>query len=206
MIYAVLLIASYFLGSIPFGLLVGKAMRGVDIRQFGSGNIGATNVYRTLGPGPGIIVFAADVLKGLIPVLAAKELLPGISWLIVGVGMMAIFGHTLSPFLGFKGGKGVATSLGVGIGLVPVPALIAFGIWVVVLAGTRYVSVASMLACLSVPVMIWWMQGPMAYRVFGIFVAAYVIVKHRSNIARLMQGRENRFGRKPEPDGNPTES
>ncbi len=205
MIYAVLLIASYFLGSIPFGLLVGKAMRGVDIRQFGSGNIGATNVYRTLGPGPGIIVFAADVLKGLIPVLAAKQLLPGVSWLIVAVGMMAIFGHTLSPFLGFKGGKGVATSLGVGIGLVPVPALIAFGIWVVVLAGTRYVSVASMLACLSVPVMIWWMQGPMAYRVFGIFVAAYVIVKHRSNIARLMQGTENRFGRKPEPDGNPTE-
>ncbi len=203
MLYTILLILSYFLGSIPFGVIVGKVVRGVDIREFGSGNIGATNVYRTLGPGPGITVFAADVLKGLIPVLVARHLAPETAWLAVAAGVAAIVGHTLSPFLKFKGGKGVATSLGVGIGLAPVLAAAAFGIWVVLFAVTRYVSVASMIGCASMPVMMWIAGNPMEYRLFGIFVAAYVIIKHRSNIARLMQGKEHRFVRKT--DRNPTE-
>ena len=198
----VFLILSYLLGSIPFGLIVGKAMRGVDIRQFGSGNIGATNVYRTLGPGPGITVFAADVLKGLAPVLLAKHFVSDATWFVVVTGLMAILGHTLSPFLKFKGGKGVATSLGVGLGLVPLAAAIALGIWVVLFAVTRYVSVASMVGCGSVPFVLWWTGADRAYLVFGVFVAAYVVIKHRENIVRLAQGRENRFGRKAPTDGN----
>jgi glycerol-3-phosphate acyltransferase PlsY len=201
MSYAILLILSYFLGAIPFGLIIGKAWRGIDIRDHGSGNIGATNVFRTLGPGPGTVVFTADVLKGLLPVIAARHISPGVAWLAVASGMVAILGHTLSVFLKFKGGKGVATSLGVAIGLAPVIAAIAFGFWVVIFAITRYVSVASMLASLSVPVMMWATDCPIEYRVFGMLVAAYVIVKHRSNIVRLMQGKENRFGRKAAPEG-----
>jgi glycerol-3-phosphate acyltransferase PlsY len=201
MSYAILLILSYLLGAIPFGLIIGKAWRGIDIRDHGSGNIGATNVFRTLGPGPGSVVFAADVLKGLAPVIAATQISPGTAWLAVAAGMAAILGHTLSLFLGFKGGKGVATSLGVGIGLAPVIAAIAFGLWVLIFAVTRYVSVASMLACISVPIMMWATDRPIEYRIFGVLVAVYVIVKHRSNIVRLMQGKENRFSKKGASEG-----
>ena len=201
MSYTMLLILSYFLGAIPFGLIIGKAWRGIDIRDHGSGNIGATNVFRTLGPGPGTVVFIADVLKGLIPVVAAKQIAPGTGWLPVAAGMSSILGHTLSVFLRFKGGKGVATSLGVAIGLTPIIAAIAFGLWVVIFALTRYVSVASMLGCISVPVMMWATDCPLEYRIFGVLVGAYVIVKHRSNIVRLTQGKENRFGRKAASEG-----
>jgi len=201
MSYAILLILSYFLGAIPFGLIIGKAWRGIDIRDHGSGNIGATNVFRTLGPGPGTVVFVADVLKGLMPVVAAKQIAPGIGWLPVAAGMSSILGHTLSVFLKFKGGKGVATSLGVAIGLTPIIAAIAFGLWVAIFAVTRYVSVASMLACIGVPVMMWATDCPLEYRLFGMLVGAYVIVKHRSNIVRLIQGKENRFGGKAASEG-----
>lgn len=205
MTYAILLMFSYFLGSIPFGVIVGKMMRGVDIREFGSGNIGATNVYRTLGPGPGIVVFASDVLKGLIPVLIAKQIVPGVEWFIVLTGMMAILGHTLSPFLKFRGGRGAATSLGVAVALVPLIAAIVFVAWVLIIAVTRYVSLASMLAAASAPVLMWVVRSPMEYRIFGVFVAAYVIVKHRDNIVRLVQGKENKFGKRVSPDRNKTE-
>lgn len=198
---AILLIASYLLGAIPFGLIIGKVWRGIDIREFGSGNIGATNVYRTLGPGPGITVFVADVLKGLLPVLVARRMAPEVAWLAVASGVIAILGHTLSVFLRFKGGKGVATSLGVGIGLMPHIAAIAFAIWVVLFAATRYVSVASMLASISVPIMMWRTHEPTAYKIFGVFVAVYVVIKHRSNIVRLIQGKENRFGKKAASEG-----
>ena len=201
MSYAILLILSYFLGAIPFGLIIGKAWRGVDIRDHGSGNIGATNVFRTLGPGPGTVAFIADVFKGLIPVVAAGQIAPNTAWLPVAAGMSSILGHTLSVFLKFKGGKGVATSLGVGIGLVPPIAAIAFGLWVVIFAATRYVSVASMLASISVPVMMWATPCPIEYRIFGMLVGTYVVVKHRSNIVRLMQGKENRFGKKARSEG-----
>lgn len=201
MSYTVLLILSYLLGAVPFGLIIGKAWRGVDIRRFGSGNIGATNVYRTLGPGPGILVFLADVAKGLIPVLAAKHLASETAWLGVAAGMSAILGHTLSIFLKLRGGKGVATSLGVGVGLVPVIALVAFGLWVLVFCVTRYVSVASVLACIAVPVLMWMTGSPLEYRVFGAVVAIYVTVKHRGNIVRLIHGTENRFGKKSPSEG-----
>jgi glycerol-3-phosphate acyltransferase PlsY len=192
----ILFIASYILGGVPFGLLIAKAWRGVDIRQVGSGNIGATNVYRALGPAPGITVFIADVLKGLVPTVIGAQLSPERPWVPVTAGLAAILGHSLSPFLKFRGGKGVATSLGVAIGLVPAIAAIAVGIWVVIVALTRYVSVGSIIAVMIVPAMMWISGEPLEYKLFAILAAVFVIVKHRSNIARLIQGKEHRFGRR----------
>ncbi|MGB9620670.1 MAG: glycerol-3-phosphate acyltransferase, partial [Armatimonadota bacterium] len=122
---ALCLAASYLLGAIPFGLIVGKLTRGIDIRQFGSGNIGASNVLRTLGPGPALLVFALDTAKGLAAVEICRRF--GLSeWWIVAGGLLSVFGHTFSVFLAFKGGKGVATALGVVIGLCPVIAAVGF--------------------------------------------------------------------------------
>ncbi|MDH7481538.1 MAG: glycerol-3-phosphate 1-O-acyltransferase PlsY [Armatimonadota bacterium] len=189
---AITLVASYLLGAVPFGLIIAKAWRGIDIRKVGSGNIGATNVYRTLGLAPGITVFIADVLKGLIPTVMAIRLFDQ-PWVAVAAGLSAIIGHSLSVFLKFKGGKGVATSLGVAIGLAPLIALIAFGIWVAIVLVTRYVSVASIIAVLSVPPLMWAFGKPLEYKLFALLVAIFVVVKHRSNIIRLIQGRELRF-------------
>jgi len=191
---AIIIVLSYFLGSMPFGFIVAKSWRGVDIRKCGSGNIGATNVLRTLGRGPAVVVFVADVLKGLIPVLAAKGFFPDKAWLAVLCGMAAILGHTFSVFLKLRGGKGVATSLGVIIGLEPVVAGIGFGVWLVVVALTRYVSAASIAASVSIPVLMWMTGAPIEYKVFGLVAGAFVIVKHRENIVRLLRGEEPRFG------------
>ncbi|MCL6518337.1 MAG: glycerol-3-phosphate 1-O-acyltransferase PlsY [Armatimonadetes bacterium] len=189
---AIILIASYLLGAVPFGLIIAKAWRGIDVRKVGSGNIGATNVYRTLGLAPGITVFIADVLKGFIPTLMAIRLFDQ-PWVAVAAGLSAIIGHSLSVFLKFKGGKGVATSLGVAIGLAPLIALMAFGIWMAIVLATRYVSVASIVAVLSVPPLMWAFGKPLEYKLFALLVAVFVIVKHRSNILRLIQGKELRF-------------
>lgn len=191
-----LLCAGYLLGSIPVGFIVAKTLCGVDIRKTGSGNIGATNVLRTIGTGPAIAVFALDVTKGLLPTLAAGHFAPGIHWLAVLSGMAAVLGHTLSIFLGFKGGKGVATSLGVAVGLNPVIALIGFIFWAVMVAVSRYVSVASILAVIAVSLMFWLAREPLIYSLFISLASLYVITKHRENIARLLQGREARWGEK----------
>ena len=196
MLKAVVLIGSYFLGSVPFGLVIVKAWRGIDIRNYGSGNIGATNVLRAAGPGPAIAVFAADVFKGVTPVIAARQLFPQAAWLAVTAGMLAILGHSLSVFLKFRGGKGVATSLGVIIGLDPRVAGMGFGIWLVVLALSRYVSLSSMLAALGVLVLMQAFALPMEYRLFALVAAVFVIAKHRPNIVRLLQGKEARWGEK----------
>jgi len=193
---AAVLIGSYILGSVPFGLVICKAWRGVDIRKYGSGNIGATNVLRALGPGPAAVVFCADVLKGLIPVVLARRLFPEIAWIAVVCGMLAILGHSLSIFLRFKGGKGVATSLGVVIGLDPRVAGIGFGIWLLVVILSKYVSVASILASVSVPALMFVFRLPLIYKLFALLAAAFVIFKHRANMVRLLQGKEPRWGEK----------
>jgi glycerol-3-phosphate acyltransferase PlsY len=152
---AVVLVVSYFLGTVPVGLMVGKVSRGIDIRDYGSGNVGAANVLRTLGPGPAAVVFAGDTLKGLAAVLFAGALVQGAGRPIIVViaGLLSIIGHSASPFLGFRGGKGVATSLGVIIGMDWLVAAIAFGLWAAIVGAFRYVSVASILASLSVPLL-----------------------------------------------------
>lgn len=187
----ILVIASYLLGSIPTGLLLGKAV-GVDIRATGSGNIGATNVYRTLGRTVGIITLLGDCMKGLIPVLAARWLgLPDI-W-VAAAGFAAFTGHVYTVFLGFKGGKGVATALGVFLGTAPLAVLAAFGVFVIVLWKWRYVSLASMSAATAMPLLVAAMDRRPLILSMTILIAAMVIWNHRENIRRLKAGNENRF-------------
>jgi acyl phosphate:glycerol-3-phosphate acyltransferase len=198
---AAVLFMCYFIGAVPIGLIVGKLLRGIDIRDYGSGNIGATNVLRLLGPGPAAIVFIGDALKGLLPVLLCKELI-GNDLLVVVGGMLAVIGHNFSMFLRFRGGKGVATSLGVIIGVDPVIAAIAFGIWVTLVAITRYVSIASIIASITVPLQMWLSVPlfnrvvPNAYLAFSVIAVAFILVKHRSNVARLLSGTEPKIGQK----------
>lgn len=190
------LAASYFIGAIPFGLIVGKVSKGIDIRDFGSGNIGASNVLRTLGPVLGVLVLLLDTAKGLAAVLICKAL--GLTpWFIVLGALMGVAGHTLSVFLKFRGGKGVATSLGVIIGLDPAAAGIAFGLWLIIVAVTRYISLASIIATITVPILFRWVWAkPLAYQVLVIVASLAILVKHRSNMVRLIRGVETRIGEK----------
>jgi glycerol-3-phosphate acyltransferase PlsY len=199
-----ILVCSYILGSIPFGLIICKLWKGIDIRTCGSGNIGATNVMRSAGILPAVVVFIADVSKGLVSVLAAKHFAPQIVWLPIVAGMLAIIGHSASIFLGFSGGKGVATSLGVIIGLDWRIALLSFTLWVVLVIVTKYVSVASILASVSVPVLMFIFQKHVSYKIFAVLAASLVAVRHYSNVIRLLQGREPRWGEKAKTleDGN----
>ena len=204
-----MLAGAFLLGAVPFGYLAGR-MRGVDLRAHGSGNIGATNALRVLGPGTGAAVFLLDVCKGLLPVLAAQRLeerAAGGGWIVVGTGLAAILGHTYSPFLRFKGGKGVATSLGVIVGLSPLVAGLSLGVVALVVAATRFVSLGSILAALTQASLFWLPlfdghAAPLPFRLFGLLAALFVIVKHRGNIERLRQGTETRFGAK-KPDAGP---
>jgi glycerol-3-phosphate acyltransferase PlsY len=189
-----LIILAYLLGAIPFGVIVGKLWKGIDITKVGSGNIGATNTYRVLGPGPGATVFVLDIVKGYLPVHLARSLMPHAPWMAVVVSMVAIIGHTFSVFLKFKGGKGVATSLGAIIGLDARVAAIGFGVWVLLVAVTRYVSVASIAASASVPILMIVFHEHRSYILFGILAGAFVIWKHRSNMDRLLHGTERRWG------------
>lgn len=201
-----LCIAGAFLcGSVPFGYFAGK-VKGIDIRQHGSGNIGATNVIRVCGKGIGIPVFILDMIKGLVPALAPHWLMTGpkvhddwMSVTAVASGMAAILGHMFTPWLGFKGGKGVATAAGVLLGIAPVPMVVGLAAWLLCFFTTRYVSLASMAAALAVPATMaaqmarahrwdWVLLG------FGIVIGALVIVRHHANILRLIAGTENKAG------------
>ena len=186
-----LIIAAYLLGSVPTGLLLGKAL-GVDIRASGSGNIGATNVYRTLGRRVGVITLLGDCLKGLIPVLAARWLgLPDI-W-VAAAGLAAFLGHVYTVFLCFKGGKGVATALGAFLGTSPAAVPIAFAIFAIVLWKWRYVSLASIIAAGAMPLIVAVIDRRPLIIVMTLLIAALVIWKHSGNIARLRAGTENKF-------------
>lgn len=191
--------AGFLSGSVPFGYFAGR-LRGMDIRQHGSGNIGATNVIRVLGKGIGIPVFVLDLLKGLVPCLVVKA--GGAeSWVLVLTGLCAILGHMFTPWLGFKGGKGVATAAGVLLGIAWVPMLAGLAVWLVFFFSTRYVSLASMLAGLAVA---GTMAAQMALRQqwdvvllgFGVVLALLVILRHRANIGRLLAGTEPRAGQR----------
>lgn len=197
------LLAAFLLGSVPTGYLVGR-LRRIDIRQHGSGNIGATNVLRTLGKPLGILVFVIDALKGLAAVLVPLWLLgPDVpAWLPVMAGVAAVAGHNYTPWLGFKGGKGIATSAGVLLGLMPWAVLVVAVVWFAVFSATRYVSLASMLAALALPVAVagLWsagIGGNAPLLVFALLLSALAIWRHRSNIGRLRAGTEPRFARQP---------
>jgi glycerol-3-phosphate acyltransferase PlsY len=186
---------AYLLGSVPFALLIGRIFYRVDIRTLGSGNVGATNVVRSLGKVPGIACFVLDFGKGWLPCFIALRL-GWPQWAVIALGVLAIVGHSRSIFLKFTGGKSVATGVGVIMALAPLVGLAAFGVWALVFFASRYVSLGSILAALSVPVWMLLTHQPPAILAFGTATAVYVIVRHRSNIQRLLKGTEPRMGAK----------
>lgn len=210
--------ASYLIGGIPFGVLIARS-KGIDIRQHGSKNIGATNVWRTLGRKYGLLCFALDFLKGAVPVLAAGAIFktlgatalpPQTSWLWLAVAVAAVVGHMHSPFLGFAGGKGVATGFGAMVAVWPhitAAALIALAVWLLTLKIWKMVSISSCLAAATMPLAILllsalarWPGGPQTawpFIALTTLVALLVIYKHRANLARIRAGTERRIGASP---------
>ena len=189
------LAAAYVVGATPFGYMAGK-MKGIDIRDHGSGNIGATNVIRVLGKKIGIPVFILDVLKGLLPVLVTHWVGRD-QYCQIAAAMGAVLGHNYTFYLGYKGGKGIATSAGALFGLVWLPALIAVVTWIIMFYATRYVAVASIAAAAILPVATGLHTGVSPSFYFTVALAMLAIWRHRSNIQRLRAGTENRFARKP---------
>jgi acyl phosphate:glycerol-3-phosphate acyltransferase len=182
---------AYLIGSIPTGLLLGKAY-GVDVRTEGSGNIGATNLYRTVGRKVGIITLIGDCLKGLIPVLLVKlsTLPPDLAaW----VGLAAFCGHVFSVFLKFRGGKGVATALGVFLALAPLAVAIAVALFAVLMFLWRYVSLGSISAAAAMPLAVFFLGGSRTVTIVTLIIALIVIVRHHENIRRLLSGNESKF-------------
>lgn len=188
---AALVTLAYLLGSIPTGLLLGKAY-GIDVRKEGSGNIGATNLYRTVGRKVGAMTLVGDCLKGLLPVLVVKysSLPPDYAaW----VGLAAFCGHVFSLFLKFKGGKGVATALGVFLALAPMAVAIAIAVFAAFMSTWRYVSLGSIAAAAIMPVAVAIRGGSRALITVTLIIAVVVIIRHHENIRRLIAGTENRF-------------
>jgi glycerol-3-phosphate acyltransferase PlsY len=189
---------SYLLGAVPFGYIVAR-LRGVDIFSAGSGNIGATNVGRVLGRKIGLLVFVLDFLKGAMPVALVRNYLPEPLWAAIAAGLAAFVGHMFPIYLRFRGGKGVATGTGAVAVLLPGPTAVALLVWVTVLAATRYVSLASVLAAATLPIVrLLTAPGPFAsdestLTGFSLLAAGLVTLRHRSNLARLFRGQENRI-------------
>jgi glycerol-3-phosphate acyltransferase PlsY len=234
LIWVGMVVGAYLLGAIPFGLLIGLA-KGVDVRQHGSKNIGTANVGRTLGRKWGLLTFFLDALKGFVPVLvggflfkaiARPEVPSHLAWAWLSIGICSVAGHMWSPFLKFKGGKGVATGFGAMLAIFPIltlPAMAAFLVWVACVQTTRFIGFSSCVAALSIPILLifvtpvcryfgFFLPEPGApvtwplwpYVTVAIMLALMVVWRHRSNIARMLNGTEPRYGRKkpeavPEP-------
>ncbi|MFM7548374.1 MAG: glycerol-3-phosphate 1-O-acyltransferase PlsY [Cyanobacteriota bacterium] len=202
------LVAGYLLGSIPAGYLAGRWLQGVDIRSLGSGSTGATNVLRVLGKGPALVVFLADVLKGSAAVVLAKAVLePGngsgawsVDVWVVAAGLAALAGHIWPVWLGWRGGKAVATGLGMLLGLAWPVGLACFGVFLACLTISRIVSLSSVVAALSLPLLMlgWFGDGGLrpAYLALALVTTALVLWRHRSNLSRLIAGTEPRLGQK----------
>jgi glycerol-3-phosphate acyltransferase PlsY len=182
-----LVVASYLLGSVPTGLVLVRWLRGVDVRQYGSGAIHAANIYRVAGLYVGAAVLLADLLKGAVPVLLSQRLGLRPEWA-VAAGIAAIVGHNWSVFLRLQGGKGTVTSLGVLLALSPGAALLAAAVWLVTVAVTRLVSLASLLAILSIPFAMWALRAPWASVAFGVVVALLGLYRHRADLRALLRG------------------
>lgn len=189
-------LVSYLFGAVPIGLLVGRAHGIDDIRKYGSGNIGASNVLRLLGAKLGLTVWLLDALKGYVPVALAMHALNVEGWWLAAVAVAAIAGHCFSPYLRFTGGKGVSTSLGVIIGLDWRAGLICFGIWIVIVALTRYISLGSMIGSGMAAPVLWLLRQEAPVILAGGLIGALVIERHRSNIQRLLTGTERRIGQR----------
>ncbi len=209
--YLLVALGAYLLGSVPNGFLIGRA-QGVDLRTAGSGNIGATNALRVLGKGWGYTCFALDFAKGFVAVLVARTVVADAlglvpAWAGIAAAVMVIVGHNFPVWLKFKGGKGIATSGGVILGLFPWPAfVIPLATWVIFFFATRYVSLASIACAVMVPVSLagLWMAGwpgtDGAYVVVGVLMAAMAVWRHRGNVKRLLAGTESKFEKRKKSD------
>lgn len=215
--YLIVALGGYLLGSIPTGFLVART-RGIDIRTVGSKNMGATNVFRTLGKGPGIFVLLMDALKGFAAVALTTHFYPLLNNSLPQIfphdsvenlqlrfyygliaGIAAVLGHNYTCWLNFKGGKGIATTGGVFLALAPAAVGIAAALWLIAFIATRYVSIASIVAAIALPTAVWFTQENLALRVIAIILGVLAIYKHRANIQRLRAGTENRITfKKPE--------
>jgi acyl phosphate:glycerol-3-phosphate acyltransferase len=192
---------SYFVGSCPTGYLMGRCVKGVDIRTAGSGNVGATNVFRTVGVGPGVATLLIDMLKGLVPVWVSLHLFPGDALPIL-TGLASVAGHTWSPFLRLKGGKGVATSAGVFAALLPIPTLASVLSFVLGFGLSRRVSVGSLLGAMVLP-SVAFAAGPSPRAWLALLLGLLVILKHIPNIRRLLKGEEPPLIKKKESQTTP---
>jgi glycerol-3-phosphate acyltransferase PlsY len=188
-----LLIAAYLLGSIPFGLLIARRFTALDPRTRGSGNIGATNVARTAGRKAGLLTLLADALKGALPVIVAHAVFPHRPAIAAGAGLLAVTGHIFPLYLGFKGGKGVATALGVFLTLAPLAVAVEGLIFGATLGLTRIVSAGSMVAALTLPVCVCLLGYPAAVTLAAAVTGGLVVYRHRENLRRLLEGTENRL-------------
>ena len=206
--YSVAILGAYLLGSIPTGFLVGKA-RGLDVRTLGSGNIGATNVFRILGRPAGFLVLFIDALKGFLACTLVARLAATLAGapadealrqnLSITAGLCAVLGHNFTCWLRFKGGKGIATSAGVLLAWIPLGLLIVLATWLVVFFLSKYVSLASVLAAAVLPFGVWFTRSDTVYIWITAMLSALAIYKHKANIQRLLNGTEHRFGRKKQP-------
>lgn len=193
------LLSSYLLGSIPTGYIFGRILKGVDIRKHGSGNIGATNVFRVVGKIPGIIVLFLDGLKGFAAVALAagffyQPTVPvNIEWFCIASALAVVAGHNWTIFLGFKGGKGVAVSAGALIALMHQVAAACFVVWLLVFLATRIISISSLAASISLPIFAWFFNRPAELKILSVTLCIISIYKHIPNIKRLLKGEEKRI-------------
>ena len=199
MLYVLLVLGGYVLGSVPTGILVGRAW-GVDIRQVGSGNIGMANVLRSVGKKAAAVTMLGDMLKGLVPVVAA-HLLTGNEWVVAAVALAAVVGHCWPVFLRFKGGKGVATGAGTSIGLVPVVGLALFAFWWAVVLVSKYTSLGAIAVMVVSPVVFLLSGQPAPYVLYTVIGGALVLWRHRENARALVKGTERKIGEDAEEGG-----
>ena len=179
-------------GSVPCGLWICKMIYGIDIRDYGSKNIGTTNVFRTVGWSAALAVLAGDILKGLLVVILADYLYHN-PWLNLVTALGAFLGHSYSVFLGFKGGKSVATGVGMVIFLMPKVAIAVTLVWLALVFATRYVSLGSIVGALAAPFFAWYFAYPLPYCILAVFAAVTITVRHKDNIKRLMSGTESKI-------------
>jgi len=185
----------YLSGSIPFGLLIAKASKGVDVRGIGSGNIGATNVLRAAGKGAAALTLALDMLKGWVPV-ALGRIVGASDAQVAGVALAAFLGHLYPVFLRFRGGKGVATFLGVLLALLPKVAFLVAGVWLLIAAVFRYSSLAALVAAVASPLLVWLLDGRRGFVALAVVLSGFILIRHHENMRRLLAGEERRIGRR----------
>lgn len=203
MLHVLLVLLAYLLGSIPFGYLIVRVRGGGDVRETGSGGTGATNVTRRAGKWAGVVTLLLDALKGALAVVIARRLLgddAGVGWWVTAAALAAVVGHIFPVWLGFRGGKGVATGLGVFLGLAPLAVLCALPVFLAVVWATRYVSLGSMTAAATLPLSVWLLGGrgdsqanPAPLLTAALAGAALIIFMHRANIGRLLRGEESKL-------------